>query len=390
MSDTSTSESMNSTSLVWQRGIINNIDPHQNSYPILSDDMIPVFNQSMSEAMQIPDKETSVANQRNLIINTLGKTIDVLKENKCAFFDSISDKDIRDAQLRTVKYLTTLSNLSTTDISKWDIGLIFSDPTTGLLVTERQDINKRFFAFRDKQEITDINLSPDLLRKIEALEKLIPQTELNQIKESYRINMQRASERYSSYMNALRSARECKIRIDSFEGKGADLKGQVEQVIRVGFWELRSVDPACISFITKQPIVLTYKNTAQSIDITYEVGRICIVYYPQDGYCGVNISHSEGVRYFNGHIHPHVGGDGDICFGTAGDMATRAMAECNLVRLCAIVQQTLTEYNPDSPYVALQDFNVLDELGRDSLRDDDPEYLDFTGQEPQEEEEENF
>ena len=59
------------------------------------------------------------------------------------------------------------------------------------------------------------------------------------------------------------------------------------------------------------------------------------------------------------HYHPHVGSSGGICWGNANESYKDYCLTANLEGIVDIVTLILTNYNDESPYVSLDDFNTV-------------------------------
>jgi hypothetical protein len=301
-----------------------------------------------------------------------GKTLDMLKAKSYDIFDSITDEETYNAQIRAVKWITSLGNMAGTDVTGWDIGTIFGDGN-GLLVTEKKDINARFFAHRDgKGEVRQVStLTEEERNRLVDMEKNMPLAGVEDFRRRFNEYLSTAYSHYREYMTNIRRARGEKIKEESFTRPELRFIDQIGEIERAGFWKWDGIIGGKMFFITAQPLHLTYVNKAQGVDIQVNLGLIAVWFRPSDGCFAVDFDRCEDLQWANGYMHPHVDGGGDICLGTAGEMAARAAGNGNITQLMAIIQQILTEYNPESPYERIASFNDVRNGDEDPVTPED-------------------
>ena len=72
----------------------------------------------------------------------------------------------------------------------------------------------------------------------------------------------------------------------------------------------------------------------------------------------INIDDSTNFSARGDHPHPHVGEEGMICLGDGAASAQLLWEKKEIVSLVLLIIDILSNYNPDSPYIAIQDWHV--------------------------------
>lgn len=77
-----------------------------------------------------------------------------------------------------------------------------------------------------------------------------------------------------------------------------------------------------------------------------DTGRLNLSVHPDDD---AECSHL-------GHVHPHIGEEGDICWGSAARDASDALREWQIYYPFMLLHQILSEYNHQSPFCTIEDW----------------------------------
>ena len=110
------------------------------------------------------------------------------------------------------------------------------------------------------------------------------------------------------------------------------------------------------TYLLTQPIELRLYEPHRGLDITRQMGRFTVC-----------IPHGKGqpkVRaglhnYDTDYIHPHVSASSTICWGNVANHWQNLLLSGDYSGLLQLIQDLLTNYNPESPYQALQDNGYL-------------------------------
>lgn len=285
-------------------------------------------------------------------------TLKDLKKNNFAHFASIGDKFTRLNQINALVYLENLAALSGTKIDNWPVLEIFKDEA-GQLVTAKNQINARFFKHRETQA------APPSL-------STVPQDQLSMLKDlgeslkrSRMTNLQREVVNYQSSIN--RYYREIDTltagllavgdQLKAFDSMSFDPSVEVAKIIASGKWRFLNVDHLqWVSFATVNDIILTYRNDAQGINCSVNLGLFKVQFNLGTGAFRVyKLGRNLEV---NGYYHPHVSG-GNLCTGEVNRLFSEAISKRDLARVLDIAFDVLSSYNHDSPYVLLTSFDAL-------------------------------
>ena len=284
-------------------------------------------------------------------------TIASLKSNGFKPFDELPLPE-KEQHIQTIKYLDTLSASSGTNISNWDLQMFFHG---GKLLADKNKINRIFFSARDEfMRANEKNpaLSESQQNHLDVLERTIPARVANKNHEIIQSHMYMAEQHYERYLENVRAARELQIIVDSVDGLKVNLKGQVDSLVRTGFWTLHAVTDEVISLRNTNDVLCRYKNTAQGIDVTVNFGKFIFDYNPKNA--RVSYQEFENNKRFGNCVHPHLY-DYGICFGATGPQAGRFMREANLVELFNLIASILVSYNPQDAYVDIVRFHAIEQ-----------------------------
>lgn len=144
--------------------------------------------------------------------------------------------------------------------------------------------------------------------------------------------------------------------------KGVDMTEEIMKVLSDGWYEYdraktermnREEDQRQVWFTTK-PITLAYYKQAAGIDLRVNMGRYKVAYMPLINRIQVH-EYTDNTKYRE-YYHPHVGNEGDVCWGNGYERVTKALKEYKVSDALAILRTLLQTYNDESPYASLQDF----------------------------------
>lgn len=104
-------------------------------------------------------------------------------------------------------------------------------------------------------------------------------------------------------------------------------------------------------YITKQPLIIKNINKSAGIHEEVNLGYFCMVI--EETYLRVYaVKDNISAR---GYFHPHISNT-QVCLGNALDIVTTALIDRDYERLCCVMWDLLSVYNPESPYMRLEYF----------------------------------
>lgn len=145
------------------------------------------------------------------------------------------------------------------------------------------------------------------------------------------------------------------------EGNSAvPLSDKIADILSTGWYTLdpdtiKEANGEGIEFITP-PITIAHYNSKAGIEMKVPMGQYRVSWRPRAGI--IHAWGDKGHITVDGYQHPHITSGGDICWGNASTTYTEAMGTYNPKPAFEALQVILQNYNPDSPYVRLDRWEV--------------------------------
>lgn len=276
--------------------------------------------------------------------------INEVKREGYTCFNSIEDKRERNKQINSLKYIDELASMSRTDIREWNLVEVFADDK-GIFPVNRNRINKIFFQCKAGFVPKEYEMSGPMMAKLKGLEESIPTRDMS------RVDRDIASERetvasYQRNLDEVMSRLRKKIDFKNILiGHKLDMPEMVKKVIDENFWTLHEIEDSTLVFHTKNDVYIKYKNDAQMVDLNVNTGRFECRYNITRGRAPVTGLENNIVSHT---LHPHVGSGGGVCTGDMSDQFNQAKMYRMIDQVMNIIQCSLTTYNHDSPYIAIE------------------------------------
>lgn len=285
--------------------------------------------------------------------------------NDYKIFERMGDEN-RKANISAVQYVHMLSATTNAKADTWNILEIFGRGEGNALVTDKNEINKRFFTHLEqiKANVPEeyLSIEPEIERQIKEATRELVNSQVRQFREkaeSCRITMQDYYQR--AEMNASQMVRYQNM-VLSIQGKTNPIMDEIRKVASGTYWKFHSFDGRCLRFETRNPTILVHKNPSAGIDITLNMGLYAAVVDIKT--MQTKVTAQGGNIVVDGYYHPHVTGHGDICWGTGLTAATGFMKDFRLLDLMELLAANLSNYNSGNPYVSLERFKIKDDTNR--------------------------
>lgn len=275
-------------------------------------------------------------------------------------FNRMSE-DKRKAHILAVQYIETLANSTNTKMEPWDLSVIFGTGKGNELVTDKIEINKRFFSKVEELKTNTpahvFSLETRIQGQIDNLTRAHNERATNEIKRSRDQQIRSASD-FGVRMNAaMEEARRLELNLMAIEGRQSTISGQISRLIQEPYWEFHELNGALLYLVTKNDLILTQKNTAANLDLRVNVGKFKLEINLNALQLRV-LAHSDNLNV-NNYYHPHVTPQGSICWGTAAGVITQKLPKGELYDSVKLLEGVLSNYNDGNPYVHLADFQKV-------------------------------
>jgi len=225
------------------------------------------------------------------------------------------------------------------------------------------DVNKKFFAEVLPRLMDNVSVElPDGLRKYlakggfsqnhvvdRATDQLnLARREVEYFWDSYAARAEGLSEASLAYYEALK--------FDPLQV----LEESLTKVLAKGKWEYSPNAGEYAFFVSKDPIVMRYKDDGAGVDYSVDFGKATVKVKFNPLRVVVSFEHKMPIDY----PHPHVSRSGNVCWGNAAGVVTKAVETYDVEPLFEALHLILTTYNPASPYVNLSRYHEEQDRGR--------------------------
>lgn len=221
---------------------------------------------------------------------------------------------------------------------------------------DKKAMNKVFFELGVAQN----NASSEKIAALtELLAKRHKESRIRKIKELHdreETALRQARERMQSADAYLEQAANIRTERELFEGTSPNIEDILTGISGQGFWTLHDVRAEAIEFLSNN-VILTHKNDQQGVDMTVNFGVFKLVWTPLTS--SVRLRPFVDTLNLNGYAHPHVNEDGSVCWGNAGSALVESLRKYDVKAMLALAYSLLHTYNPNSPYVRLEEFYLL-------------------------------
>lgn len=269
------------------------------------------------------------------------------------------------SHILAVQYAEMLSVTTNAKADNWDIFQVLGTGKGKELVTEKNEINRRFFEHMSKVKGDTpsdfIDIEPKIAADIAKYGKELSSQTLRKLRDTVSLNLADAASHHNRLERCLGLARKAQIDLEVAEKSvnGDAVAEEMRAIAKNPFYRFHSYDTAFkrIFFVTADDIILTHKNLAAGIDLRVNFGRLKVSIDILSG--AVFVSRHEKNLDYSGFYHPHINAAGKICWGNAMNTALDLLAKAKYSELFNILASNLTNYNDANPYVALGTFQSL-------------------------------
>lgn len=241
---------------------------------------------------------------------------------------------------------------------KGEDGKLYLDvPVTDSKI-DRTFINALYFSFVEKEKANVVVTKPDdnvkkaILNAVERRKK----SRVEAIKRSIVEQRNNALRYMEDAHSFIRQARTKELEISDITG--ADQTVYVEKMIEslsetnFNFHRYFEGDNM-IEFVNRSDVILKYQDARLGLDYALNCGK----YKLRINLNEMGVKLSKHINNVGGNeMHPHALHDHRPCWGNAADTITNAMIAGDVATIIRVVDSLLTNYNPSSPYIGINDF----------------------------------
>ena len=287
-------------------------------------------------------------------------TMDKVKPNDFAFFDTLEPANTKSAVKTAFRYIIQLSNLSRTHIDTWDIERVFQKD--GKWITDKGEINKAFFEKKESEPIEKLPVSKEVIDLIRPKVRDLFSGQLRTLKNT-NAELEGQIERYYQSIHAstvtLRDVRE-KMLMAELAGKAKENQG-VEAVLKILSdlpFELWNVTESNLSFLLKHDTIVPYRDIPNKINRQKNLGRLIFSINTSSLKMTVNrrdqINRWAKVDHHHFHFKNY---SSSFCEGGFAPDFGAARKSLDIFKMCESFLRWKDTYAAGDAYVGIECFN---------------------------------
>lgn len=302
---------------------------------------------------------------------------EVIDRGRYSIFSKMGDEN-RNKHIMIVNYIEQIASASSIDIGEWDLFEIFGANRGNNLITDKREINRRFFAkFREEknsQPEEELTFEAAIQERLNDIARNVVGRQIQDlaIRKDMLMNVAR---RLSNQMNEkLTSAFALSQQINALSRRQPDIGAQIATIVAEGFWKYEGINEHnMLTMTTVGDVVCHHINKFAGIDIRVNLGKFranlnlnnmtmsaSAVDWGED-----NIYRRAGLP-----CHPHV--SNNICWGRSANSVHSMLAACELVDVFRIFANLLCDYCDENPYASICSYQ--DVFERNAHGDQNPEW----------------
>lgn len=231
-------------------------------------------------------------------------------------------------------------------------------------ITKKNDINKMFFALPEKKK--GIKPTKERINAIKnEYKKHAQEQKAKRIRDNERA-IQNSLDSASAYtrdattqLNKLGELRRDHALILEIE---IDIEKSIIEACENKFWSLHEMTSNALIFKSND-IILSDKNAKAGVNLTVNLGSMFLhMRFPLGQ---ILVKPAANNFFYRSYYHPHLNVTGEPCYGNTQQSIIQALGAHRINDALVIMQNLLTTYNSDSPFIGLKAFGDIS----------DPEFL---------------
>lgn len=282
------------------------------------------------------------------------------------------NEENREAHINVVNHIDMLANSTQIDISDWNILEIFGSGEGKKLITDFAAVNDRFFEHyrATRPDPKDLTLDERMSQRVREIAQTQVAGRILEMESNREAHFKQASKYYKEYEKEMSAGAKLGQELIVFRRDGArGPQQQIEKILSQNFWGTPAVEGRWLYLTTNNDCVLAVKNKAAGIDLRVDLGKFAVKVDLQT--LSTKVLPLEGNSHIDGHIHPYINGDGEICWGNAKSAAHRFIRSGDFVGLMTLLAALLTQYDDQgsNPYRSIIEWGVEGKAVRINMND---------------------
>lgn len=253
-----------------------------------------------------------------------------------------------------------------------------------LAMPDKTGINQLFFAHADAWLKPDALTDEDevFFTKLMTADHSQEVTDLKNLIRSHQTMITRKHNEINLQAMAIHEKREQLVKMK--EASSIDLGSELQAIVKAGWYKYErertlnynkylSPDSKEHAIIFTTPeVVIVHQNPHAGIDMKVNMGSFSVIYKPRhnqikvfgndnnlDIDAGIDESDDDYNEDYEYYHHPHVDNEGDVCWGNAAAVHSKAMVDYTPSKSFNALRTLLQTYNDESPYRDIVEFAEL-------------------------------
>lgn len=273
-------------------------------------------------------------------------------------------KDRKKLQVEAVEYIALLASQTGTRTESWDLVKLFGTGKGATLITDKTEINRKFFAQIEAVKASALTVIPSL---DEATFKKIDELSVSRVCGGKRTAnsieaLKKRQERYAKMIEKyflmanqyIEKASKLDKQITVLEGRRTNYASQINELLKENFWEFYGLTGSSIELVTRTDVTIRYRNPAAGINYTVNMGRYLAALDLSGNY--ITVHPFKNNIMVDRYPHPHVSGSTNVCWGNASSTVAQCLSKGDIGTVFRLLASILTGYNDGNPYVNIEQF----------------------------------
>jgi len=258
------------------------------------------------------------------------------------------------------RYIELLSCQTGTPLNRVDVLKVFG--RNGELITEKNEINKRFFKYAEKAKTRKKALSRKTRAQLDAHNGKPVDGDETRNPRYARLHAQRdrklveVSALFEKARALIAEAAEIHREMNGIARRKTDIGAQIDAIVAERFWVFKSLEGSTLNLVTAADVVVTHKDRHSSdTPLQVNLGRYRAEIDLEESTIGV-YGYQRNIYVDGDCIHPHIYEGMEICWGNADGTVAEYLVKGDYAGVLRILAALLTTYNHSNPFVTLGEF----------------------------------
>ena len=222
-------------------------------------------------------------------------------------------------------------------------------------LTTMADANKKLVGWKtEAPKLAEVTLYPEEIKTLESA-AMLANPRVKTLKDGLVSFETRINQLNAEVDRYIADSIKYRVELKDLESKPQiDIVGKVKEALETGLFTISSVGSDKITFKTRD-IICSFIDKDIGMDLRVPMGKYRIQMYYRD--LSLRVLTEDNNLNVSGYYHPHVDTYGAPCYGNIKNAISAMRINYDIKGILLGVQQLLSNYNPESPYEKLINFD---------------------------------